>query len=164
MLRIVACLLLYGCAHTLSAADLAPSSLGPEPMMMGAGYGYGYAPEHYAQPPFVRDTSYGARPNGGQPCSPTEGYQHYDLPSKHYGVWYRPSAAAEDTMPRCKSRPFAPRGFGWANRKSGCQIDYHPYVVKQLPSPLGPSYYYRQPLVPCHCWLQGHHQGIDGQH
>ena len=163
MLRIAACsLLVYGCAAALSAADLAPSSLGSEPIVMGDAYGY--TPERYWQPPFVRDTSYGARPNGGKPCSPTEGYQHYDLPSKHYGIWFRPSAAAEDTMPRCQSRPYAPRGFGWPNRKSGCEIDYHPYVVKQLPSPMGPSYYYRQPLIPCHCGLQGHNPGIDGQH
>lgn len=107
------------------------------------------------QPPFLRDTQLGARPHGGPNCSPTQGYNHYDLPSKHYGLWYRPAAFAEDTNPHCKPRMFSPRGSGWANRLDCQQMDYHPYVVKQLPSSHGPSYYQRQPLQPCHCGLQG---------
>lgn len=107
------------------------------------------------QPPYLRDTQLGARPHGGHSCSPTLGHQHYDLPSKHYGMWYRPAAFAEDTNPQCKSRIFNPRGSGWGHRLDCLQMDYHPYVVKQLPSSLGPSYYQRQPLEPCHCCLQG---------
>jgi hypothetical protein len=107
------------------------------------------------QPPHLRDTQLGARPHGGHQCSPTQGYQHYDLPSKHYGMWFRPAAFAEDTNPQCKPRIFNPRGYGWGHRLDCQQMDYHPYVVKNLPSTHGPSYYQRPPLEPCHCGLQG---------
>lgn len=106
------------------------------------------------QGPYLRDTSLGARPHLGPTRDPAHGYDHYDLPSRHYGMWYRPAAFAEDVQPQCQSRVFAPRGFGWANRLDCQQLDYHPYVVKELPSSLGPSYYNRPPLQPCHCSLQ----------
>lgn len=114
--------------------------------------------------PFVRDTRYGARPTAGAAGSPSNGYDHYELPSKHYGLWYRPSSAGEDNGLHCQSRAYSPRGFGWANRRCGFEIDYHPYVVKQVPSVHGPSYYYRQPLTACPCWLRGCQPGVDGQH
>jgi hypothetical protein len=150
-------------AQETSQGALCPAPIGmDEPSTAGApGPGLSVLPWAL---PFVRDTRYGARPSFGSPGSPTQGYDHYDLPSKHYGLWFRPSAAAEDECQHCRSRPFAPKGYGWANRRTGFEIDYHPYVVRQLPSVHGPSYYYRQPRSACPCTLQGCKPTLDGQH
>jgi hypothetical protein len=107
------------------------------------------------QGPHFRDTALGARPHPGPLSAPAHGYEHYDLPSRHYGMWYRPSAFAESVNSHCEARRFAPRGTGWANRLDPLQMDYHPYLVKELPSVHGPSYYHRPPVEPCPCRLQG---------
>ncbi len=146
-----------------SAGPLCPAPIGMEEPLPAGVNAPAHSPLFWALP-FVRDTRYGARPNAGSSGSPTHGYDHYDLPSKHYGLWFRPAAAAEDECQHCRSRPFAPKGYGWANRRTGFEIDYHPYVVKQLPSVHGPSYYYRQPRSACPCLLQGFKPTLDGQH
>jgi hypothetical protein len=164
---LLAVLLGGGSPWFVVAQEGAPSPLCPVPIGMDAApLAEVPAPAASAWPwalPFVRETRYGARPNVGSSGSPTHGYDHYDLPSKHYGLWFRPSAAAEDECQHCRSRPFAPKGYGWANRRTGFEIDYHPYVVRQLPSVHGPSYYYRQPRSACPCLLQGCKPTLDGQ-
>ncbi|MFV0445742.1 MAG: hypothetical protein ACK5Q5_19345 [Planctomycetaceae bacterium] len=144
-------ILLAALTHVgIAESDLAPASL--ETQVASPSSAWANAGDF--QPPFLRDTRLGARPTPGNLCSPAHGYDHYGLPSKHYGPWYRPAAFAEETNPRCRPRIFAPRGYGWANRLDCLQMDYHPYVVKQLPASHGPSYYQRQPPEPCHCGLQ----------
>jgi hypothetical protein len=142
------------CAQT-ARAQSAPASAEAElcPVPIGQETGGGFFSRF--QGPFLRDTAVGSRPHVASTMDPAHGYPHYDLPSKHYGMWYRPAAFAEDTQNKCASRVFAPRGYGWGNRLDCTQMDYNPYVVKQLPSRHGPSYYHRPPLEPCHCALQG---------
>ncbi|MCA9055615.1 MAG: hypothetical protein KDA75_17360 [Planctomycetaceae bacterium] len=154
------------CPVPIGAEDLTPAPLGTSSVTPASGSIATYPSEPAVsegwinicdwQPPYFRDTRLGARPHGGPNCDPAQGYDHYDHPSRRYGMWYRPAAFAEDVNPMCKPRIYAPRGYGWANRLNLTQMDYHPYVVKQLPSVHGPSYYHREPLEPCHCSLQGH--------
>jgi hypothetical protein len=123
-----------------SQRELCPVPIGPESS--------GYA-SVYGQPPHFRDTQYGQRPRFGAPCGPTEGHLTYEVPSRHFGHWFRPASFAEETGNHCGSRPWIPRGKGWANRHTGFQMDYHPYVVTQLPSVHGPAYYHREDPRPC---------------
>ena len=142
----------------IATADLCPAPLGADgvaPVSAEDGAG-GWISICDWRPPFLRDTRLGARPHSGPHGDPSQGYDHYDLPSRHYGLWYRPAAFAEETNAQCKPRIYNPRGYGWGHRLDCLQMDYHPYVVKQLPSVHGPSYYHRRPLEPCHCCLQGH--------
>ncbi|MEZ6064390.1 MAG: hypothetical protein R3B90_01485 [Planctomycetaceae bacterium] len=135
---------------TRAGGILKTSGLTPIPMGSAEVYPAEDCPaEQLWQPPHLRDTPVGLYPRDGQPCSPTEGHPHYDAHSRHYGLWYRPAAFAEATGDHCGSRPWAPRGKGWANRQTGFQMDYHPFVVTQLPSQHGPSYYHRPERQPC---------------
>ena len=153
------------CPVPIGGEDLTPAQLGGSPVQPASASVGSYSADPGMtdgwinicdwQPPFFRDTRLGAHPHGGANCDPAQGYKHYDHPSRRYGMWYRPAAFAEDVNPRCKPRIYAPRGYGWANRLNPTQMDYCPYVVKQLPSVHGPSYYHREPLEPCHCSLQG---------
>lgn len=153
MVRWIAlCCCLLGSRGVMAEPVEAPGTASLCPAPIGGEERWGYFIDW--RPPFLRDTALGARPHGGPKCSPTEGYHHYDLPSKHYGMWFRPAAFAEDRNSHCKSRIYAPRGYGWANRLDPMQMDYHPYVVKQPCTQLGPSYYHRPPPEPCHCGLQ----------
>jgi len=106
--------------------------------------------------------------HGSDPYCPTTGYdpyqrpqdvgtRNYDLKSKFYGIWTRPAAFAEDQWNNCISnRPFAPRGYGVPHRATCQRVDYHPYVVKELPSTHGPSYMPGSLRVPCKACLQPH--------
>jgi hypothetical protein len=98
-----------------------------------------------------RDTEFGAHAHYGSPDSPDRGHPQYDLPSQHYGEWYRPRAFGWGKKERCEPRPFLPRGLGnLGNPRSTCnRMDYHPYVVKDARSRYGPSYFQRQPDPRC---------------
>ena len=108
------------------------------------------------RPPHFRDTIYGARPQPGYPMTAAEGHPHYMCPPRHYGLWYRPAAFAEDNGDACRSRPFNPRGYGVPHRRTDVRMDYHRYVVKELPSVHGPSYYKVRELQPCPACGQSH--------
>jgi hypothetical protein len=145
---------------------LAPVALEPGAIPPGAQYcPPGSCPEDHAcdpsrwfwAPPFFRHTKYGAEPHGGLPGAPSQYHEHYELPSKRYGLWFRPAAFAEERPDHCRSRPFAPRGYGVPHRHVYYQLDYTPYEVECGPSEHGPAYYHRRPLVPCKACLQHHH-------
>lgn len=109
----------------------------------------------YGEAPYFSQTPYGALPQSGPACSPTEGQDTYPLPIKHYSPWFRPAAFAEDSGDNCQSRPWNPHGYGFPHRRSCERIDYTPYALKTYPSAHGPAYYTRFELQRCcscqHC-------------
>lgn len=105
--------------------------------------------------------AYGAGAYSGTYCPPDDcpvPVMRYDLPSKHYGIWTRPAAFAEDSANNCQSmRPFAPRGYGFPYRQACERLDYSPYQLRTVPCTHGPAYYGKTVKAPCKACLQKHH-------
>lgn len=103
--------------------------------------------------PIFRDSIYGDRPHYGEPDAPAFGHPHYELPSRRYGIWYRPRDFGLGRAERCQPSDFRPRGYGnLFNRPSTCyRMDYRPYVMQETVSRFGPSYYRQQPDGRCTC-------------
>lgn len=105
-------------------------------------------------PPLFRDSPMGARSHKGEFGSPGLGWSHFELPFARYGVWYRPNSMEPENF-RCRPRPFRPQGYGMPQHVSCYRMDYNPYVLDDVNSTHGPSYYQRHPpLYPCgypHC-------------
>ncbi|MEZ6056724.1 MAG: hypothetical protein R3C01_08465 [Planctomycetaceae bacterium] len=92
------------------------------------------------------------------PASCPAPIMRYDLPSKHYGIWTRPAAFAEDSSDNCKSmRRFAPRGYGVPYRRACERLDYAPHELRSDPSFTVPAYYGKYEKAPCKACMQGHH-------
>lgn len=101
------------------------------------------------QPPYFQHTPYGALSQPALPHAPAAGHDTYAAPIRHYGVWFRPAAFAEDAGDNCQDRPWAPRGYGVPHRNTCERMDYSPYRLTTFPSVHGPSYYARRPMRPC---------------
>lgn len=101
-----------------------------------------YGPLPPPAPPF-RDTIYGAHANPGPPGSPGELHPHYPEYQTRYGIWYQPRSFHEPTRKPYRPLPFRPRGLGnlFADDCQHDRMDYNRYVVQELPSRYGPSYY-----------------------
>jgi hypothetical protein len=102
-----------------------------------------YGPLPPPAPPF-RDTVYGAHANPGPPGGPS--FLHPNLPEYQtkYGIWYQPRSFWEPMREVYRPQPFRPRGWGNTFVDDPCRhdrMDYNRYVVKDLPSRYGPSYY-----------------------
>ena len=102
-----------------------------------------YGPLPPPAPPF-RDTVYGAHINPGPPGGPS--FLHPNLPEYQtkYGIWYQPRSFWEPSREVYRPQPFRPRGWGNLFVDDPCRrdrMDYNRYVVKDLPSRYGPSYY-----------------------
>lgn len=91
-------------------------------------------------PPF-RTTILAAEPTDGG-MRPSRGYAHYDLPSRHYGIWFRPTSYGRQCAERCRPAEFNPRGYGRLfARSSLCyRMDYDPYVLPDERNAYGPAY------------------------
>jgi len=72
-----------------------------------------------------------------------KGPLYYDKSSRSYNIWQKPHEADWTARERCQPRPFCPRGYGdLGNKPRTCyRLDYHRYVVKDLKTTHGPSYY-----------------------
>ncbi|HEX6983911.1 MAG TPA: hypothetical protein VF170_00980, partial [Planctomycetaceae bacterium] len=102
-----------------------------------------YGPLPPPAPPF-RDTVYGAHANPGPPGSPGWLHPHFPEYQTRYGVWYQPRSFWEPQREVYRPQPFRPRGWGNLFVEDPCRhdrMDYNRYVVKDLPSRYGPSYY-----------------------
>ncbi|MGC1273245.1 MAG: hypothetical protein WBC44_06025 [Planctomycetaceae bacterium] len=122
-----------------SASDASSSMMPPPPIGTPTPYG----PLPPPSPPF-RDTVYGAHANPGPPGGPS--YLHPNLPDYQtkYGIWYQPRSFWEPRREVYRPSPFRPRGWGNLFNDDPCRrdrMDYNRYVVKDLPSRYGPSYY-----------------------
>lgn len=102
-----------------------------------------YGPLPPPAPPF-RDTVYGAHPTPGPPGGPSHLHPNYPDYQTRYGIWYQPRSFWEPFREIYRPSPFRPRGWGNLFNDDPCRhdrIDYNRYVVKDLPSRYGPSYY-----------------------
>ncbi|MDQ3333070.1 MAG: hypothetical protein M3552_20875 [Planctomycetota bacterium] len=101
-----------------------------------------YGPLPPPAPPF-RDTIYGAHINPGMPDSPAFLHPHLPEYQTLYGIWYQPRAYREPAKQVYRQSPFRPRGWGnlFDDPCLTDRMDYNRYVVKDLPSRYGPSYY-----------------------
>ncbi|WP_166819911.1 hypothetical protein [Thalassoroseus pseudoceratinae] len=122
--------------NSVQAAEPIPPAM---PAVGPIGNGYDYYREY---------------PNQGYPPSAEAGHPNYDLPKKHYDVWYRPKLFGWTKSLRCaKKDTFRPRGFGrlFVEPDTPKRMDYHRAVLTQPVSGYGPSYYYRTPDQRCKC-------------
>jgi hypothetical protein len=102
-----------------------------------------YGPLPPPAPPF-RDTPYGAHANPGPPGGPSFLHPNFPAYQTQYGIWYQPRAFWEPVREVYRPQPFRPRGWGNLFVDDPCRkdrMDYNRYVVKDLPSRYGPSYY-----------------------
>lgn len=96
-------------------------------------------------------------PHPGYPPSATAAHPNYDLPAKHYDVWYRPKLFGWTKALRCaKEDTFRPRGYGrlFVEPETPKRMDYHRAVLLQPVSGYGPAYYHRTPDQRCKCFLE----------
>ena len=101
-----------------------------------------YGPLPPPAPPF-RDTIHGAHANPGSPGSPGFLHPHFPEYQTRYGIWYQPRSFHEPAREVYRPSPFRPRGWGnlFDDPCRHDRMDYNRYVVKDLPSRYGPSYY-----------------------
>ena len=101
-----------------------------------------YGPLPPPAPPF-RDSIYGAHATPGAPGSPGYLHPHYPTYQSRYGIWYQPRSFHEAFREPYRPDPFRPRGWGniFNDDCRRVRMDYNRYVVKDLPSQYGPSYY-----------------------
>lgn len=101
-----------------------------------------YGPLPPPAPPF-RDTMYGAHINPGAPNSPAFLHPHLPEYQSRYGIWYQPRSYQEAFKEPYRQSPFRPRGWGnlFYDPCLNDRMDYNRFVVKDLPSRYGPSYY-----------------------
>lgn len=135
-------------AQTPNGARLAPQpdplsqnvNVPPVPPPPGSPTPYGPLPP--PAPPF-RDTMYGAHANPGAPGSPGFLHPHYPEYQTRYGIWYQPKSFQEPYKEVYRPSPFRPRGWGNMGYDPCLhdRMDYNRYVVEELPSRYGPSYY-----------------------
>lgn len=116
-----------------------PATPAPVPPPPGSPTSYGPLPP---APPF-RDSIYGAYPNPGPPGAPGYLHPHYPEYQTRYGIWYQPRSFQEPMKEPYRPSPFRPRGWGnlFYDPCLRDRIDYNRYVVEELPSRYGPSYY-----------------------
>jgi hypothetical protein len=91
-------------------------------------------------------------PHPGPEWAATHGYPNYDLPSRHFDIWFRSQAWGLTKRERCAiPDPWRPRGFGnlFARPSTSHRMDYHRYVLADPLSGYGPSYYQRLPDQRC---------------
>lgn len=91
-------------------------------------------------------------PYPGPPGAPTHGYPNYDVPDRHFDIWFRPQFWGVTKRERCAiPDPWRPRGFGnlFARPSTSHRMDYHRYVLVDALTGYGPSYYLRQPDQRC---------------
>jgi hypothetical protein len=118
-----------------------PAALPPVPPPPGTPTAYGPLPP--PAPPF-RDTVFGAHANAGPPGGPSFLHPNFPEYQTRYGIWYQPRSFWEPTREVYRPQPFRPRGWGNLFVDDPCRhdrMDYNRYVVKDLPSRYGPSYY-----------------------
>lgn len=128
-------------APSRMTADSSPYGPPPSPPpAIGAPTPYGPLPP--PAPPF-QESIYGAQPNPGVPGSPGYLHPHYPEYQTRYGIWYQPRSFHEPFREPYRPDPFRPRGWGnlFADDCRRVRMDYNRYVVKDLPSHYGPSYY-----------------------
>lgn len=104
-----------------------------------------------------QSSPWGDFPHYGSQNDPGQGYQHYDLRSRHYGHWYQPKQFGLTLIERCSAPLFRPRGYGnLFNRPSNCyRMDYNRYLLENHRSDYGPSYYHNLPDPRCTKTTQG---------
>ncbi len=144
MLRSITLAVLLGALTSATglADDGAPIS-DDEPPRAEAPSGWSPVREHPllgSVPPF-RTTALAAEPTDGGP-QPSRGYPHYELPSRHYGIWFRPSSFGRQAPQRCTPACFNPRGYGrlFARSCVGYRMDYEPFALPSEANAYGPAY------------------------
>ncbi len=125
-----------------SLSDQQPQGPPPTMQVPPPGTPTAYGPLPPPAPPF-RDTIYGAHINPGMPDSPAFLHPHLPEYQTRYGIWYQPRSYQEPRKEVYRQSPFRPRGFGnlFYDPCLNDRMDYNRYVVKDLPSRYGPSYY-----------------------
>ena len=91
-------------------------------------------------------------PHPGPEWAATHGYPNYDLPDRHFDVWFRSQAWGLTKRERCAiPDPWKPRGFGnlFARPVTSHRMDYNRPVLVYPYSEYGPSYFVREPDPEC---------------
>lgn len=112
----------------------------------GAGYG--------VQGPLTGMDRIRQYPYPGPEWAATHGYPNYDLPDRHFDIWFRSQAWGLTKRERCAiPDPWKPRGLGnlYARPVTTHRMDYNRPVVVYPHSEYGPSYYLREPDPECCC-------------